>query len=57
MNKKAMKKMSRDAADKLTFRRETIRTLRADEVTRVVGGFCSTAAQTCGLGNTCVFSF
>ena len=47
MNKKAMKKTSRDVADKLTFHRETIRTLRADEVARVVGGFCSGAAQTC----------
>lgn len=47
MNKKAMKKTSRDAADKLTFQRETIRTLRTDEVARVVGGFCSGVFQTC----------
>ena len=47
MNKKAVKKTSRDAADKLTFQRETIRTLRADEAARVVGGFCSGEAQTC----------
>jgi hypothetical protein len=47
MNKKAMKKTSRDVADKLTFRRETIRSLRADEAARVVGGFCSGVWMTC----------
>jgi hypothetical protein len=49
MNKEAMKNTSRDMASKLTFRRETIRTLRADEVTRVAGGICSTLEQTCWL--------
>ena len=51
MNKKAMKKSS-DMADKLTFRRETIRTLRADEVSRVFGGICSTLEQTCWIKNS-----
>lgn len=49
MNKKATNKTSRDVADKLTFRRETIRTLCADEVARVAGGICSTLPQTCWL--------
>ena len=52
MNKNAMKKTNRDVADKLTFRRETIRTLRPEEVARVVGGFCSTIEQTCWIKNS-----
>jgi len=38
MNKKATKKSQRAAADKLSFKRETVRSLRAAEVQRAVGG-------------------
>ncbi len=38
MNKKATKKSQRTAADKLSFKRETVRSLSAAEVQRAVGG-------------------
>ena len=58
MNKKAMKKSQRAAADKLSFKRETVRSLSAADVQRAVGGrICidSCRGATCP-GSVCTFS-
>lgn len=50
MNKKAMNKTRRTAADKLSFKRETVRSLSEADVKKAVGGrTCITSCR----GATC----